>query len=563
MSHNSAIKIKYIRILIANIYLLTTILSCQSFASSVDEYIYQTHEIAKSAAQSAVKDVLLGAMQEVLNMKVPNKSEYSESVKKLEEFLLKIQADQAAGSQLFLEAKDIDSNQKKMSKDFAEIYNKYLDLRTHIKSISLSAEQTRRDSYEDLSGSSRMIKELPRSFQKLCTDGYYVNPFLDVRPYIRPWTPTYSFNFKTNMTSDFNTNSEMDVQYGSNAESVALTAILSATNVGLAATYLSGQPVMTSAAFAALNPGTQTAAAMMGMGITAVIVAAIVIDQTKQAREKADEYARENRRGFDQRAGPNDVNKYFQEICGNIYSQLSTFENEMDLYMKNPPSFEAIDNERKSISKIIMPFLQAANDLKKVQIENLKDLPAEAKPEEIREKWNIIYKTKEYLALEERSKELTMENIISVVKSQLKLNYLIAFMETQKIEETFFKIQKLSSNKTFEIRSSILRKIATDASIAYLELKSGNDLSDNIAESSQLRNLLHEIDNLTILFVENLVLLFDKKNPSWDFVYSKTRQIENQLNMDLQKYPNSPELNWIKFKFNTVKRSQQKLDEIL
>jgi len=515
-------------------------------AGDADEFIQKTHKLADGIATSQVNMLLLNALQTAASMST--KLDVEKAYQEMTTRGALIRGDQAKLNRLYLVATDGKSTLT--GQQLTQIYSEFTTVMSRIATQQLSLDGIRRDGFAYRGTLHRIATNFVKNLDQVCANGLYINPYDQIRPSLQALMTPYEVRLSMEFDGDGRARYDPDrsgVSIGKNDEEKAAAALVYAGSVILSAYLLTGTWYVSAGAFAGLSTGTAMAAMAMGLAITAVIVAIIVVAQMIGSRKKAAEEVTKQRRMFEERANHETVNQLFTQKCNVAKSQFTGLLDEIEAIANhNKVALDDLEKVRGVQKAKLEEFNGTMQAFLKKQAEVLGDNFEKLSAEEQQRRREQLSKSEESTRFLEMSSKLNPEDMAGMLKFILKDLYSKGVQYSKDVEIAFLNANSAYKSGRSELRAAVLRELAAEKNFSETQLKSHTDLRAEIKSNRELSEIYSDLDILILDYARaifkgggDLKVALKPLAQRFMSLQSKVRTFEeNNSNSELAKHIN-------------------------
>ncbi|MGE4130224.1 MAG: hypothetical protein AB7F86_01225 [Bdellovibrionales bacterium] len=520
-------------------------------ADQADDFIAKTHKLADGIATSTVNMMLLSALQQAVYMQ---NADPSVALKAMREQTIAMKSLGARLNKTYAIA--LDGAGQLSGQRLTQLYNDYVSIMSQITNQSLRLDGIRRDAHAFQAVIFNLAQGLMQSLEDRCREGYYVNPYSEIRPALQAIMPAYevrlSFEFGGGQSPHMDP-AKSGVSIAKTDEEKALWAVFYAGSVILSTYALTGTWVLTTQAFSSLALGTQMAALGMAFGVGLAVAAIIVAVQISQARDAAKKAVDQQRRMFEQRADHNTVNKLFTEKCEAAKKEFTDLRGALEAMARGETSIiQQLESNRTAMKAKIQTFVADLNAYVETRKRILgADFESKAKEEQTK-LLNELDKSPEAKKFMTASQGLNPKDMAQMIMFIIKDLYHGGVTYSKKLEDAFQNTVSIINGKRSEERATLLRIMAGQKNMEEIQLKSSDDLQIEIRHSQELAEIYADLDAVILDLAEAVFLPETALRPKVESINERVAKLQERIQAAAERHPKSELLTFLKVKFQNV-----------
>lgn len=476
-------------------FLQSSLFTSQAQAQNADQFIAKTHEIAKKVADNSLNSLLLSSFQMALRLAAQLDTEKMvEVVQRQKQILLGYRSDLGK-----IYARSIDPQALLSGAQLTQLYKDYLKTASDIAKQTLTIEGIRTDSYAYQSQVFKVADQFLNNLEGTCVNGLHMSPYSEVAPILKAIMPEFEIKVAGSISGDgfqLKPDSSSVMLFGSDQEKM-ISAGVFLGSVMLSTYALTGTWVLSQTAFQSLALNTQMAALGMGLGITAAIAVVVLAVQTAEARAKSEEYVREQRKIFENRANHNTVNQLFTTKCNEVKNSLSSLRKDLKSLAEGKATAIALFNSDKNVQ--LNRIQQVTNTLSAYQKQSLEILKSDFnnQPDNIKaERQKALSETPEAKAFLEQSEKLSPVEMADMIRFLMRAFYQDGIKHAEAVEKEYQEIITLISKDSMKNRATVLRKLASKQNIFEFEVRTKSNLNLVLQNAPKIAEIYAELDQI-------------------------------------------------------------------
>lgn len=461
----------------------------RSYAGEANEYIENTHKVARERAHSLMNEVLIEAMVSAVNSQIKANPEgvkraLADVQQRLQGQLQQLEPIIAISPE---EAKSMTGAElTRLSQSYRKTLTKLRASEDHIYSIAA-----------EVFNQNAVIRKIAEDFMKnldnYCQQGIAIDPFNQILPAIRPLMPTYSVHFTySSGQNDGQADGNRSVSLGNGEEAAAIWTTVYAINTSVALVLITGKGL--AAAMTGATAAQMGAAALAGFGVTLVIAVIVLAVMSEMARKESEKMVKDQRRMFIERAGIEDGRNYFKEQCRATRTLFGDMSAEMNkIAAGDAAALQSLKDSEPEVKKAMKSYTDILKAYHAKRTEIQKELKENATEEQKRAAAKQLEETEEGKRFKKMGEDLKPETLVPIIRHSLLANFSNAAQNSAAVD-----FGKGLDWEGLEARNKALMDLAISKNVAETELTSIPNWQAELKQNIEIRSLYARLDRLII-----------------------------------------------------------------